>query len=281
MTTKPQPLFRQFLAVATLGMGRLALSELSIGARPDVRRHIPPGSGLGMHGRSSSPDRPLRVGAQSSSMPSPGSAMPQPPQPPSGDPNTGWCPDPIRDCRPSDCQIAASRYTAGHGRAVYPACGDYSCEIAPPPCDCQVIGGNTLNSSEFPTGVPSNALWRIRIDSGDADFFVPYWLVLEAYETGAVPALAITGDVLETLLADSLSGRQPNMHRADPTNPSYGVASSGFSVRKDRTCVDWNRFASVEGQQLTLVGRNIREVNIHVFAVIWGLPAAVVGSPCA
>jgi hypothetical protein len=164
---------------------------------------------------------------------------------------------------------------------VYPQCGDYACEIAPPPCDCQVLGGNTLASADFPTGVASNTLWRVYIDAGDADFFVPYWMVIEAYETGAVDNLSITGNVLETLLADSLSGRQPNMHRADPADPSFGVASSGFSVRKDRTCVDWNRFASIENQQLTVIGRNIQEVAIHVFVTLWGLPAASVGTPCA
>jgi hypothetical protein len=175
--------------------------------------------------------------------------------------------------RPNGCVIVDGPCNASHGRAWYKEHG-YSCEVKPPRCNCHVIGGNTLNNADFPNGVATGAQWTITLDSGDAAFFVPYYIFLQAFETGAVANLAITGNPVPTILQDSLSGREPNLRRASTTDPSFGIITTVYGQEKEIECVDWNRFASVNRQQLTLIGQNVVDVAVHVFANIWGLPAA-------
>lgn len=174
---------------------------------------------------------------------------------------------------PGGCVIVEGKCNAGHGRAWYKE-HDYSCEVKPPRCNCHVIGGNTLNNADFPNGVATGAQWTITLDSGDAQFFVPYYIFLQAFETGAVADLAITGNPVPTILQDSLSGREPNLRRANINDPSFGIITTVYGQEKEIECVDWNRFASVNNQQLTLLGQNIVDVAVHVFSDIWGLPAA-------
>lgn len=175
--------------------------------------------------------------------------------------------------RGEHCVITTGPCFAGHGRAWYKE-HNYDCEIKPPRCNCHVIGANTLNNANFPQGVASLAQWTVTADSGDASFFVPYYIFIQAFETGAVANLAITGVPLPTILQDSLSGREPNLRRADVNDPSFGIITTVYGQEKEIECVDWNRFASVTNQNLTLIGQNITDVSVHVFVDIWGLPAA-------
>jgi hypothetical protein len=171
------------------------------------------------------------------------------------------------------CVFRTGDCFAGHGRAWYEEHG-YSCEVKPPRCNCHVIGGNTLNNADFPTGIATGNDWVITLDSGDASAFMPYYIALQAFETGAVANLAVTGNPLPTILTDSLSGREPNLRRADPNDPSFGILTTVYGDEKEVECVDWIKFASVNNQQLRLQGTNIVAASIHVFAVIWGLPLA-------
>lgn len=163
---------------------------------------------------------------------------------------------------------------AAHGRRVYYEDGAYSCALRPPRCDCQVIGGNTLNSTQFPTGIASGTFGSVTLDSGDAAAFVPYYMHIVALEVGAVASLAVTGAPLAVLMQESLSGREPNMRRASTTNPSFGVATLAYGQEKELECVDWHKFASINNQQLVVTFFNPQTVAVHIFVDLWGLPIA-------
>lgn len=194
--------------------------------------------------------------------------------PPTGDPPPRRGDD---DCGPGDivCNPWATGQTgAAHGRRVYYNDQKYSCAIRPPRCDCQVIGGNTTNSTVFPLGIPSGTFGTVTLDSGDASFFVPYYMHIVALEVGAVVTLAVTGVPQMVLMQDSTSGREPNMRRASTTNPSFGVPTLVYGQEKELECVDWNRFASINNQQLQLTFFNPQTVAVHIFVNLWGLVAA-------
>lgn len=161
---------------------------------------------------------------------------------------------------------------AGHGRRVVYFDGKYSCEIRPPKCDCHVIGGNTLNRADLPTGIASGAFADIVLDSGDADFFLPYYMHIIAFQTGNVANLSITGAPLLVLLQDSRSGQNPNLRRASATLQQLGIATLVYGQEKDLECVDWERFSSQNRQQLTLRFFNPNEVAVHIFVDLWGIP---------
>lgn len=163
---------------------------------------------------------------------------------------------------------------AAHGRRVYYDNGDYSCAIRPPRCDCQVIGGNTLNSTDYPTGIASGGFGVVELDSGDAAAFVPYYMHIVALEVGAVANLAVTGAPLMVLMQESLSGREPNMRRASTSNPSFGVPTLVYGQEKELECVDWHKFASITNQELTVTFNNPQTVAVHIFVNLWGLPVA-------
>jgi hypothetical protein len=150
----------------------------------------------------------------------------------------------------------------------------YSCAIRPPRCDCHVIGGNTLNSTQFPNGILSGTFGTVTLDSGDASFYVPYYMHIVALEVGATAGLSVTGAPQNVLMQDSTSGRQPNMRRASTTNPSFGVPTLVYGQEKELECVDWNKFASVNNQQLQLTFFNPQTVAVHIFVNLWGLVAA-------
>jgi hypothetical protein len=183
-----------------------------------------------------------------------------PPQPPGGQ---GEC----LPCGPGQTGTP-------HGRRVYYDNQTYSCAIRPQRCDCHVIGGNTLESTLYPTGVASGAFATVTLDSGDASFFVPYYMHIVALEVGSVANLAVTGTPLLVNMQDSKSGRAPNMRRASETDPSFGVPTLVYGQEKELECVDWNRFASVNNQQLTITFYNPQTVAVHIFVNLWGLAAA-------
>jgi hypothetical protein len=162
----------------------------------------------------------------------------------------------------SDCD-------AGTGRRVQYDYG-YACEVKPPKCSCQVIGGNTLLDT---SGIASGAFGEVTLDSGDASFFVPYYMFIWAAQVGSAATLAITGGALPVLLCDSRSGREPNMRRASDTDPSFGVNTTVYGQFKDLECNDWRRFASINNQQLTMRFYNPNEVAVHIFVDMWGIPA--------
>lgn len=176
--------------------------------------------------------------------------------------------------RPGGCgpgggggEFVASSCSAGEGRRVQYADG-YSCAVRPRKCNCQVVGANTLLTA----GIASAAFGPVTVDSGDADFFIPYYMFIVALQVGATPTLSTQGNPLMVLLQNSVSGREPNMRRASVTDQSFGVSTLVYGQFKDLECVDWRKFASVNNQQLTLTFYNPNEVAVHVFVNLWGIP---------
>lgn len=146
---------------------------------------------------------------------------------------------------------------------------DSPCEIKPARCDCQVLAGNTLNDASQP-GIASGEFGTVLIDSGDADFFQPRYMHVNAFQVGAPTIEEITGDPLPVLLQDSRSGRKPNLRRASTDDPSYGICTTVYGQQKDLECVDWHRFKSTNNQVLTLTFYNPNTVAVHVFVDLWG-----------
>ncbi len=161
---------------------------------------------------------------------------------------------------------------AGHGRRIVARETDSACTPLPPRCDCHVIGINTINSN----GILSGATGNVTLDSGDASYFVPYYIAIAAFQVNASDngLLANPGTPLMVLLIDSTSGREPNMRRASNTDPTFGVWSLIYGFEKEIECVDWRKFASTNNQQLTMTFYNPNNVDVHVFVNVWGLAAA-------
>lgn len=181
---------------------------------------------------------------------------------------------PPRGGPPGSCgPYVTGQCGAAHGRRVYYEDG-YSCALRPPRCECHVIGGNTLNSTAFPTGIASGAFGTVTLDSGDASYFVPYYMHIVALEVGATANLAVTGGPLMVLMQDSKSGQEPNMRRASTTNQAFGVPTLVYGQEKELECVDWHKFASVNNQQLLLTFNNPQTIAVHIFVNLWGLVAA-------
>lgn len=160
---------------------------------------------------------------------------------------------------------------AGHGRPTEQQPCE-PCVIKPPRCDCHVLGSNTLGTPGIPTGAINLRFGTLAVDSGDAGFFVPYYIFVTAFQV--LQNNIITGVPVMVLLQNSLSGREPNMRRASDNNPSFGVATLVYGREKELECVDWRRFASVNNQQLLLTFYNPQAFAVHVFVVIWGIPGA-------
>lgn len=171
------------------------------------------------------------------------------------------------------CETVTSSYGAGHGRPTTndPQCEP--CEVKPPRCDCHVIGGNTLGTTGIATGATAAARFgAVTIDSGDAGFFVPYYMFVTAFQFNS--NTTVTGAPVMVLLCDSKSGQEPNLRRASTSDPSFGIATLAYGREKELECVDWQRFASVNNQQLLLSFYNPRDFAVHVFVALWGIPAA-------
>ena len=187
--------------------------------------------------------------------------------------NNGMRPLAVGNYGNAGCDTVVSTHGAGHGRPTTP--GDYCapCPVKPPRCDCHVIGGNTLGTTGIPTGVTAAPRFgTVTIDSGDAGFFVPYYMYVTAFQFNANNT--VTGGVNMVLLTDSKSGQEPNLRRASTTDPSFGVATLVYGREKELECVDWQRFASVNNQQLLLSFYNPQDTAVHVFVALWGIPAA-------
>ena len=162
---------------------------------------------------------------------------------------------------------------AGHGRRVVdPGARESACTPLPPRCDCHVIGANTIDT----TGIASGTFGTLTLDSGDATYFVPYYIAIIAFQVNGTDngLIANPGTPLMVLLSDSVSGREPNMRRASATDPTFGVWTLIYGFEKEIECVDWRKFASTNNQQLTMTFYNPNNVDVHVFVNMWGLAAA-------
>lgn len=167
--------------------------------------------------------------------------------------------------RQSDC-------TAGTGRP-WTAAPSEPCVVKPPRCDCHVIGSNTLGTTGIAVTSQAARFGDVRLDSGDASAFVPYYMFITAYQAGgAAPTTTIQGTALPVLLCNSRSGRNPNMRRASDDDPRFGVMALAYSETKELECVDWQKFASVNNQQIVLRFYNPNNVTVHVFVDMWGIP---------
>jgi hypothetical protein len=166
------------------------------------------------------------------------------------------------------CNFGDSSLTSGHGRITgrVPVTG---CTPTPPRCDCHVIGVNTLGT----TGIASNAFGNLTIDSGDADFFIPYYLAIIAFElhTTTNELIINPGTPLMVLMVDSRSGQEPNMRRASTNDQTFGVWTLVYGFEKEIECVDWRKFGSTTNQNLTLRFFNPNTVSVHVFVNLWGI----------
>lgn len=169
--------------------------------------------------------------------------------------------------------VDSSGDNAGHGRRVVnPENRDSACTPLPPRCDCHVIGVNSLETA----GVLSGAFGTLTLDSGDASYFIPYYIAVIAFQVLASDngLIANPGTPLMAMLTNSTSGREPNMRRASTTDPTFGVWTLIYGFEKEIECVDWRKFASTNNQQLTMTFYNPNNVDIHVFVNMWGLAAA-------
>lgn len=188
--------------------------------------------------------------------------------------NNGMRPLEVGNYGNQGCATVASSTGAGHGRpTTMPADNCAPCPVKPPRCDCHVIGGNTLGTTGIATGATAAARFgSVTIDSGDAGFFVPYYMYVTAFQFNSNNT--VTGTPVMVLLADAKSGQEPNLRRASSSDPSFGIATLVYGREKELECVDWRRFASVNNQQLLLTFYNPRDFAVHVFVALWGIPAA-------
>jgi hypothetical protein len=188
---------------------------------------------------------------------------------------TGMRPLEVGNYGNAGCSTVDSSGGAGHGRptTMDPNAECAACPVKPPRCDCHVIGGNTLGTPGIATGATAAARFgSVTIDSGDAGFFVPYYMYVTAFQFNANNT--VTGNPVMVLLTDSKSGQEPNLRRASTSDPSFGIATLVYGREKELECVDWRRFASVNNQQLSLTFYNPRDFAVHVFVALWGIPAA-------
>ena len=172
-----------------------------------------------------------------------------------------------------DCVTVDSSVNAGHGRPtkqmpVKP------CPVQPPRCDCHVIGTNTLGGNQIGIATLAGRFGAVTADSGDASYFVPYFIFITAFGVGATPNSTVAGAARPMLLSDARSGREPNLRRASTTDPSFGILTTVYSDQKEIECVDWLRFASINNQELRIDLYNPNDVAVHGFVDIWGIPAA-------
>lgn len=158
---------------------------------------------------------------------------------------------------------------AGHGRRTTQVPGE-TCNPAPPRCDCHVIAVNSLRTED---GIASGAFGNLTIGSGDASFFIPYYIAIVAFEANTTTSNLIInpGTPLMVLMVDSTSGREPNMRRGSNNDERQGVWSLIYGFEKEIECVDWRPFAEQAGQLLTLRFFNPNAVGVHIFVNLWGI----------
>jgi hypothetical protein len=173
----------------------------------------------------------------------------------------------------SDCYIVDSSTNAGHGRPTKPMPVP-PCPVQPPRCDCHVIGSNTLGGNQIGVASLAGRFGTVTLDSGDASYFVPYYIFIVGFGVGADPDNTILTVPLPLLLQDSRSGREPNLRRASTTDPSFGIITTVYGDQKEIECVDWRKFASINNQQNTITLYNPNDAATHAFVDLWGIPAA-------
>lgn len=172
-----------------------------------------------------------------------------------------------------DCATVDSSTSAGHGRSVDPQPVP-PCPVQPPRCDCHVIGGNTLGGNQIGVANLAGRFGQVTLDSGDASYFVPYYIFIVGFQVGADPDNTVLTVPLPLLLQDSRSGREPNLRRASATDPSFGIITTVYGDQKEIECVDWRKFASINNQNLNTTLYNPNDNATHAFVDLWGIPAA-------
>lgn len=152
------------------------------------------------------------------------------------------------------------------------------CPAKPPICDCHLLGANTLAAAAAGDGtIAAGGTGTVTVDSGDAGYFIPYYMSVVAFESVAFNDVDPT-DQLLVLLIQSRSGQVANMRRQSATDPSFGVHMLVYGQRKEVECVDWHPFSSTNNQQLIMTFFNPTALAAHVFVNIWGLPLRKVGT---
>lgn len=152
------------------------------------------------------------------------------------------------------------------------------CPVNPPQCDCHLVAGNTLSvAAGVDNTIAAGAAGNVTIDSGDAGYFIPYYMSVVALESLAANQVN-PATILMVLLIQSLSGQVANMRRQSPNDPGVGVHNLAYAEHKQVECVDWHAFSSQQNQELVLTFFNPTEVAAHVFVDIWGLPKRKLGT---
>lgn len=152
------------------------------------------------------------------------------------------------------------------------------CPVRPPACDCHLLGANTLTvAAGADNTIAAGGTGTVNVDSGDAGYFIPYFMSVVAFESLGADEVDPT-DQLLVLLIQSRSGQHANMRRQSPTDPAVGAQMWVYGQHKQVECVDWAAFSSTNNQQLVLTFFNPTELAAHVFVNIWGLPKRKLGT---
>ena len=134
-------------------------------------------------------------------------------------------------------------------------------------CDCDLIGGTTLGTT--PTAAGGTV--TVTIGSFDAVALQPVALWFTAFESDAGSATLIGSPVIEipVLMTDADIGNQGQLRQTGGI--TTGLNSGAFAATREPVCVDWGRFTSTPGQELTMQFNMITAapIDMHVFAVLW------------
>lgn len=136
-------------------------------------------------------------------------------------------------------------------------------------CDCDLIGGTSLGVAPQSAG----ATVTVTIGSFDAVALQPVALWFTAFEAAAAPddLLQIASPVIEipVLMTDADIGNQGQLRQTGGV--TTGLNSGAFAATREPVCVDWGRFTSTPGQELTMQFNLITATAtpMHVFAVLW------------
>lgn len=135
-------------------------------------------------------------------------------------------------------------------------------------CDCDLIGGTSLGVAPQAAGTTVT----VTIGSFDAVALQPVALWFTAFEADAgVPDTQIASPVIEipVLMTDADIGNQGQLRQTGGI--TTGLNSGAFAATREPVCVDWGRFTSTPGQELTMQFNLITATAaaMHVFAVLW------------
>ena len=138
-------------------------------------------------------------------------------------------------------------------------------------CDCDLIGGTSLGTAPQAAGTTVT----VTIGSFDAVALQPVALWFTAFEAAAagppVDLVQIASPVIEipVLMTDADIGNQGQLRQTGGI--TTGLNSGAFAATREPVCVDWGRFTSTPGQELTMQFNLITATAnpMHVFAVLW------------